>query len=162
MTVNSLRKQVLLLMRTNKDGTYKERKRRAFVLDKMLHELYATKQPPTSWHNLETQHFHLLVKRWKTQRIKPTTIMRYMTIIRKVLVDLDCHVPYIDNRSLELYIPKPRKKRIKMSVDFWQSLTNPPVRLIMALQTHITLSLMVLRDKVFLSACSVGWFSLSA
>ena len=49
MTVNSLRKQVVLLMKTNKDGTYKERKRRAFVLDKMLHELYALKQTPALW-----------------------------------------------------------------------------------------------------------------
>lgn len=48
MTINSLRQQTVLLMKTNKDGTYKERKRRAFVLEKMLNELYALKQTPTS------------------------------------------------------------------------------------------------------------------
>jgi hypothetical protein len=89
---------------------------------------------------LETQHIHLLVKRWKDHRVKPSTIMRYMTIIRKVLADLDCHVRYIDNRSLLLSRPKPRKKRIKMPADFWQCLTNPAVRLIMALQTHFGLT----------------------
>lgn len=140
MTVNSLRKQAFLLMETNKDGTYKERKRRAFVLDKMLQELYATKQPPASWQDLKTQHIHLLVKRWKAQRIKSSTIMRYMTIIRKIFTDLDCHVHYIDNSSLQLFLPKQQKKRIKMSAGFWQSLTNPPVRLIMALQIHFGLT----------------------
>src|SRR5205807_1657398 len=78
----------VLLMKTNKDGTYKERKRRAFVLDKMLHELYALKQTPALWQDLETQHIHSVIKRWKDQRVKPSTIMRYMTIIRKVLADL--------------------------------------------------------------------------
>lgn len=66
--------------------------------------------------------------------------MRYMTIIRKVLVDFGAHMHYIDNKSLLLSRPKPRKKRIKMSAEFWQSLTNPAVRLIMALQTHFGLT----------------------
>lgn len=140
MTVNSLRKQAVLLMKNNKDGTYKERKRRAFVLEKMLHELYASKQTPASWHDLESHHIHLLVKRWKEQRIKHSTIMRYMTIIRKVLTDIGCNMHYIDNRSLLLSRPKPRKKRIKITADFWKCLTNPAVRLIMALQTHFGLT----------------------
>ncbi|MDI1351936.1 MAG: phage integrase N-terminal domain-containing protein [bacterium] len=140
MTVNSLRKQAVLLMKNNKDGNYKERKRRAFVLEKMLHELYALKQAPASWQDLETRHFHFLVKHWKDQRVKSSTIMRYMTIIRKVLTDIGCHVAYIDNRSLLLSRPKPLKKHIKMSADFWQCLTNPAVRLIMALQTHFGLT----------------------
>lgn len=140
MTINSLRQQAVLLMKANKDGAYKERKRRAFVLEKMLNELYALKQTPASWQDLETQHIHSVVKSWKDKRVKPSTIMRYMTIIRKVLVELDCHVHYIDNKSLLLSRPKPRKKRIKMSEDFWQSLTNPAARLIMALQTHFGLT----------------------
>jgi hypothetical protein len=140
MTINSLRQQAVLLMKANKHGTYKERKRRAFVLEKMLNELYALKQTPVSWQDMGTRHIHSVIKRWKDKRVKPSTIMRYMTIIRKVLVDLGCHVHYIDNKSLLLSCPKPRKKRIKMSVDFWQSLTNPAVRLIMALQTHFGLT----------------------
>lgn len=140
MTINSLRQQAVLLMKANKDGTYKERKRRAFVLEKMLNELYALKQTPASWQDLETQHIHSVVRHWKDKRVKPSTIMRYMTIIRKVLVELGCHVHYIDNKSLLLSRPKPRKKRIKMSADFWQSLTNPVNRLIMALQTRFGLT----------------------
>lgn len=140
MTINSLRQQAVLLMKANKDGTYKERKRRAFVLEKILKELYALKQTPASWQDLETQHIHSVVKRWKDKRIKTSTIMRYMTIIRKVLADLGCRVHYIDNKSLLLSRPKPRKKRIKMSADFWKSLTNPATRLIMALQTHFGLT----------------------
>lgn len=136
MTINSLRKQAVLLMKTNKEGGYKERKRRAFVLEKMLNELYALKQTPASWQDLETKHIHLVVKHWKNQKIKSSTIMRYMTIIRKILTELDCHVHYIDNKSLLLSRPKPRKKRIKISADFWQCLTNPAVRLIMALETN--------------------------
>lgn len=136
MTTNVLRQQTVLLMKANKDGTYKERKRRAFVIEKMLNELYALKQTPASWQDLETQHIHSVVKRWKDKKIRPSTIMRYMTIVRKVLSDLGCHVHHIDNRSLCLFRPKSRKKRIKMSVDFWQNLTNPATRLIMALQIH--------------------------
>ena len=63
MTINSLRQQAVLLMKANKDGTYKERKRRAFVLEKILNELYALKQTPASWQDLETQHIHSVVKR---------------------------------------------------------------------------------------------------
>lgn len=140
MTVNLLRTQAVLLMKTNKEGTYKERKRRAFILDKMLRELYAARQAPASWQDLETRHIHLLIKRWKSQRVKTSTLMRYMTIIRKVLADLNCDIGYIDNRSLKLSRPKPRKMRIKLSADFWQCLSNPTVRLIMALQTHFGLT----------------------
>ncbi|CDZ76124.1 hypothetical protein BN59_00390 [Legionella massiliensis] len=140
MTANSLRKQATLLMKTNKDGSYKERQRRAFVLNKMLDGLYTIKQTPASWQELNTQQIHSLVSSWKAQRVKPATIMRYMTIIRKVLADLGCHVRYIDNKSLLLSRSKPRKKRIKISADSWQSLTNPAVRLIMALQTHFGLT----------------------
>ncbi|CEG59370.1 hypothetical protein [Legionella fallonii] len=140
MTVTSLRKQAFHLMRANKDGTYKERQRRAFVLGKMINDLYASQKPPISWQDLETHHIHWLVKRWKDRRIKPLTIMRYMTIIRKVLSDLGCCIHYIDNRSLQLSCPKPRKKRIRMSANFWQCLINPAVRLMMALQTHFGLT----------------------
>ncbi|APF01897.1 TPA: hypothetical protein ACJ5DT_001297 [Legionella pneumophila] len=56
------------------------------------------------------------------------------------LVELGCHVHYIDNKSLLLSRPKPRKKRIKMSSEFWQNLSNPAARLIMALQTHFGLT----------------------
>ncbi|HAT2147265.1 phage integrase N-terminal domain-containing protein [Legionella pneumophila] len=140
MTINSLRQQAVLLMKTNKDGTYKERQRRAFVLEKMLNALYALKHTPASWQDLDAQHIHSVVKRWKDKRIKPSTIMRYMTIIRKVLVDLGCQVHYIDNKSLLLSRPKPRKKRIKISSALWQSLINPAVRLIMALQIHFGLT----------------------
>ncbi|MDI1351878.1 MAG: phage integrase N-terminal domain-containing protein [bacterium] len=140
MTVNALRIQAVLLMKNNKDGNYKERKRRAFVLEKMLHELYALKQTPASWQDLETRHIHLIIKHWKDQRVKSSTIMRYMTIIRKVLTDFGCHVCYIDNRSLLLSRPKPTKKRIKIFADFWKFLTNPAVRLIMGLQTHFGLT----------------------
>lgn len=66
--------------------------------------------------------------------------MRYMTIIRKVLTDLNCHIHDIDNKSLQLSLPKPRKKRIKISADFWLCLTNPAVLMIMALQIHFGLT----------------------
>ncbi|WP_278043654.1 phage integrase N-terminal domain-containing protein [Legionella sp. W10-070] len=140
MRNSSLRKQAYHLMKMNKEGTYKERKRRAFVLDKMIHGLYACQNTPARWQDIETQHIHKLVKCWKKQRIKPTTIMRYMVIIRKIIADLDCHVPYIDNKSLQLTRTKPRKKRIKMDADFWQCLTYPPVRIIMALQMQFGLT----------------------
>lgn len=140
MRNSSLRKQAYHLMKINKEGTYKERKRRAFVLDKMIHALYACQNTPATWQDIETQHIHTLVKCWKKQRIKPTTIMRYMVIIRKIIADLDCHVRYIDNKSLQLTRTKPRKKRIKMAADFWQYLTYPPVRIIMALQIQFGLT----------------------
>lgn len=140
MQNSSLRKQAYQLMKNNKEGTYKERKRRTFILDKTLHGLYACKNTPATWQDVETQHIHTLVKRWKQQRIKPTTIMRYMVIIRKIISDLDCHVRYIDNKCLQLSRPKPRKKRIKMDADFWQYLTYPPVRIIMALQMQFGLT----------------------
>ena len=140
MQNSSLRKKAYQLMKNNKEGTYKERKRRAFIINKMLRGLYACQNTPATWQDVETQHIHTLVKRWKQQRIKPATIMRYMVIIRKIITDLDCHVRYIDNKSLRLTRPKPPKKRIKMDADFWQCLTYPPVRIIMALQMQFGLT----------------------
>lgn len=63
MTVNTLRKQASHLIKTNKDGTYKERKRRAFILNKMIDGLYALHKVPLCWQDLESFHIHLLVKR---------------------------------------------------------------------------------------------------
>ena len=141
MRKQALRQAANQLIRTDRRGKYQDRKHRAYVIHKMIHYLYVTQKVPPSWQALKTEHIHGLVSYWKKQRINPATIMRYMTIIRRFLPDMDCHLTQIDNKSLQLMRIYKRKRTLKnIRADVWQSLQEPDMRLIMALQIEFGLT----------------------
>lgn len=140
MRISSLRQAANIQIKGDRRGKYQDRKHRQFVIQKMINDLYAIKQVPPSWQALDSQHIQSLVAYWKKRKTNPATIMRYMTIIRRFLTMVDCDLENIDNKSLQLSRTYKRKRRIKMTADFWQTIEEPTVRIIMALQTQFGLT----------------------
>lgn len=68
----------------------------------MIDDLFRIGNVPTSWQAIKSEHIQMLVEHWKKDRVKDSTIMRYMTIIRNYLQDIECPIPNIDNKTLRL------------------------------------------------------------
>jgi hypothetical protein len=141
MRQQSLRQAANKLLCTDKRGKYQDRKHRAYVIHKMIDDLFAIHLVPPSWQAMDANHIHRLVHHWKQRRINPTTMMRYMTIIRRFLQDINCELAHIDNKSLQLVRIYKRKKSNKIVDEtIWQSIEEPCVRLIMAMQIEFGLT----------------------
>ena len=141
MRTQSLRQFANRQIKQDRQGKYLYRKHRAYVIHKMIDDLFVIRQVPPSWQALQSEQIHKLVRYWKKQNINPVTIMRYMTIIRRFLQMNDCAIANIDNQSLQLSRPIARKKRKKtLSPDIWKSLSDPIARVIMGLQTEFGLT----------------------
>jgi hypothetical protein len=141
MRTQSLRQASNRFLRSDRQGKYQDRKHRAYVINKMIHDLYVIKKVPPSWAALTADHIHSLVNYWKAQRINPATIMRYMTIIRYFLPVMDCNLINIDNKSLQLVRHDKRKQRKKIiEPNIWQTIHDVHIRLIMAFQIEFGLT----------------------
>ena len=151
MRISSLRHVANTQLKMDRRGKYQDRKHRRFVIQKMINDLYAIKQVPLSWKALDTKHIQSLVEYWKKRKTNPATIMRYMTIIRRFLTMINCDIDNIDNKSLKLTRKYKRKRHIKMTADLWQTIEEPTVRIIMALQTQFGLTFseaIQLKDRI--------------
>lgn len=141
MRTQSLRQFANRQIKMDRQGKYLYRKHRAYVIHKMIDDLFVIRQVPPSWQVLQSEQIHKLVRFWKKQEINPVTIMRYMTIIRRFLQMCDCSIADIDNQSLELVRPKVRNRRKKIiAPDIWKSFNDPIARVIMGLQTEFGLT----------------------
>lgn len=137
----SLRQTANQYLKLSNQGSYKIKKQRAYVIRKMIDDLYIIGDVPSSWKNLQTRHIYQLIAHWKNSKIRASTMMNHMTVVRQYLSSINCLIPNIDNKSLQLHksIQK-RIKKLKIQHDHWQSWDNPIPRLIMALQTEFGLT----------------------
>ncbi|HAU0773270.1 TPA: integrase [Legionella pneumophila] len=160
MRTQSLRQFANRQIKQDRQGKYLYRKHRAYVIHKMIDDLFVIRQMPPSWQALQSEQVHKLVRYWKKQNINPVTIMRYMTIIRRFLQMNDCPITNIDNQSLVLSRPKARKKRKKtIPPDIWKSLNDPIARVIMGLQTEFGLTFkeaILIKPRIQVRECSIG------
>lgn len=136
----SLRQTTNRHLKTDNRGRIRDKKHRAFVIHKMIDDLFIIGNVPASWKMLKTVHLHQLVLYWQKQKIKPATIMRYMTVIRSFLNNIDCPLAGIDNKSLNLARLYRSPKRINIQPNLWQTMTDPCTHFIMALQTQFGLT----------------------
>lgn len=128
----SLRQTANQYLKLGNQGSYKIKKQRAYVIRKMIDDLYSIGDVPSSWKNIQSHHIHQLVAHWKKSKIRASTIMNHMTIIRHYLTSIDCPIPNIDNQSLQLSKTiRKRKRKLKIQHDHWHSWENPIPRLIM-------------------------------
>ena len=81
MRKQSLRQTANLYLKMDNRGSFKDKQHRAFVIHKMIDDLFIVGDVPRSWHTLKALHIHKLVQHWQRLKIQPATIMRYMTII---------------------------------------------------------------------------------
>lgn len=136
----NLRQTANQYLKLGNQGSYKLKKQRAYVIRKMIDDLYAIGDVPSSWKSIQSHHIHQLVSHWKKSKIRSSTIMNHMTIVRHYLKSIECAIPNIDNKSLQLSKTRKRKRKLKIQHDHWQSWDNPIPRLIMALQTEFGLT----------------------
>lgn len=83
MRKSQLRQQVDQYCKHNHTGSFRAKKHRHFVLHKMIRDLYHIGHVPPKWHTVTHDHMVQLVAHWQKEEIKPKTIMKYMTIIRR-------------------------------------------------------------------------------
>ncbi|HGO6800105.1 TPA: integrase [Legionella pneumophila] len=136
----SLRQTANRYFQLENRGSYQEKKKRAYVIHKMIDDLFCIGDVPRSWQALKSEHIQKLIEFWKKDLLKDATIMRYMTIIRNYLHDIDCQLPNIDNKSLQLCRKKPKRLRLKWQPNLWESFSDRTPRIIMALQTQFGLT----------------------
>lgn len=140
MRNQALRKTVIRYLSTDNRGHAKAKKHRAFVLHKVIDDLFLVDHLPAAWKHLKPVHIEKLVQHWKKQKLKPATIMRYMTVVRVFLNEMGCPLSGIDNQSLNLSRHYSQPKRRKVSADIWQHIDEPIPHFILALQVQFGLT----------------------
>ncbi|CZG66986.1 TPA: phage integrase N-terminal domain-containing protein [Legionella pneumophila] len=110
MRKHSLRQIASQYLDHDNSGSSRGKKYRRFVILRMIEDLFVLGLAPSNWPGLTSLHLQELIQHCHKKKIKPSTLMNYMTIIRKFL----CHVGHktedIDNLSLGLKTKKIKKK----------------------------------------------------
>ena len=141
MRKNQLRQEANIYLHTNRRGPYRHRLHRRFVIHKVINDLFVIKDIPPKWHALNQIQMQKLVVFWQKKHISPITIMKYMTIIRAFMHDSNHDLIGIDNQSLGLSRKRPILKKITISSDVLQKISNPIARVLLGLQIHFGLTI---------------------
>ena len=140
MRKESLRRTANRYLKSDTGGSFKDKQNRAFVIHKMIDDLFMTGETPNSWALLKIQHIQNLIQLWQGNKVKPATIMDYMTTIRSFLNNIDCPLSGIDNKSLGLgRIYSSKRKKIVLP-DIWMNISEPLAQIIMAFQIKFGLT----------------------
>lgn len=140
MRKNQLRQEANIYLHTNRQGPYRHRLHRRFVIHKVINDLFAIKDIPPKWHALNQVQMQKLVVFWQQKHISPITIMKYMTVIRKFMHDINHDLIGIDNQSLGLSRKRSMLKKISISPDVLHNISNPIARVLLELQIHFGLT----------------------
>ncbi|MGC1181498.1 hypothetical protein [Legionella sp.] len=142
MRKNQLRQQVDHYCHHDHTGSYRAKKHRYFVLHKMIRrDLFHIGHVPPKWHAVTNEHIQCLVAHWQKERIKPSTIMKYMIIIRDFFQKIEHTIPDINNKNLGLKNQKYHSKTIHLPEDISAQLANPIAKILIELQIHFGLTL---------------------
>ncbi|MDI1352575.1 MAG: integrase [bacterium] len=140
MRQQSLRQTANRYLQTDNRGSFKDKKHRAFVIHKLIDDLFLIGEVPASWNALTRNHIKKLIQLWRKKKVKPATIMDHMTTIRRFLINIECPLPDIDNKSLGLVRQYKSHKLKSIQTNIWISIQEPIARLILALQTQFGLT----------------------
>ena len=142
MRKQSLRQTANRFLNTDNRGCFKERKRRSYVIHKMIDDLFIVGDVPPKWQALQPVHIQKLVEHWQKKKLKIATIIRHLGIIRKFLYEMECPTANeISNNRLGLKNPGKHKKKPKIYPGFWQNISTPSARLLTGLQIQFGLTL---------------------
>jgi hypothetical protein len=140
MRKHSLRHTANRYLKMDNRGQFKDKQHRAFVIHKMIDDLFIIGDTPAAWNMLTTAHIQNLIQHWYKRKIKSATIMRYMTTIRHFLSEIDCQLTDIDNQNLGLTRRYNQLKKVSLEPALWQAINEPIVRLIIGLQIQFGLT----------------------
>lgn len=140
MRKNELRRMANNQLMNDNRGSNRDKQYRYFVIHKVMHDLFKLGLTPAKWHGLTQDHIRSLVALWKKKKVKPTTMMKYMTVIRYFIKSIDHAIDGIDNQSLGIVLSKPKTRQTPVLVDVLQKLSHPIVRIIFQLQSELGLT----------------------
>ena len=141
MRKNQLRQHLDNHLRHDHTGSFRARKHRYFVLHKIVRDLYHIESVPGKWHALTCEQIQRLVSHWQSTKLKPWTIMKYMTVLRGFLYKIDHTIHGIDNQRLGIINHIPSKKTIHLQAEIIEKFTNPIAKLLFEFQTRFGLTL---------------------
>jgi site-specific recombinase XerD len=141
MRKHSLRQIASQYLDHDNRGSPRGKKYRRFVILRMIEDLFVLGIAPSNWTNLTSIHLQQLIQHWHKKKVKPSTLMNYMTIIRKFLNHVGHNAQDIDNLSLGLQNKKSQKKTRKFSIDLLEKINDPVTRVLVGFQIHFGLTL---------------------
>lgn len=140
MRKNELRRFANNQLNNDNRGSHRTRQFRRFVIQRVTDDLFKLKQCPAKWYGLTQDHIFSLVLHWTKKKIKPATMMKYMTVIRYFLQCIDHPVDGIDNQTLGIARIKSKVKKTTDITDFLEKTTNPIALIIFQLQSGFGLT----------------------
>lgn len=140
MRKSELRKQVDNYCRHCHSGSYRNKKHRYFVLHKIIRDLFHIGPVPAKWHALTRAHIQQLISHWKKENRKPATIMKYMTVMRNFLQDIEHFIDDIGNPSLGIIRQKYHKKSTLIIQNTSQKIANPLAKILFEFQVNFGLT----------------------
>ncbi|HAT2147047.1 phage integrase N-terminal domain-containing protein [Legionella pneumophila] len=140
MRKHSLRQIASQYLDHDNSGSPRDKKYRRFVILRMIEDLFVLGLAPSNWPGLKSIHLQQLIQHWHKKKVKPSTLMNYMTIIRKFLNHVGHNAENIDNLSLGLQTKKIKKIR-KSHTDLLEKLNDPVAKILLSFQIHFGLTL---------------------
>ena len=140
MRKNTIRRLANNQLMNDNRGSHRDKKYRHFVVHKVIHDLFKLERLPAKWYGLTQEHIQALVLHWKKKKTKPTTMMKYMTVVRYFLKSIGHTIDGIDNQSLGIIRIKPQTKQTPKLDDILQKITHPIARIIFQLQSGFGLT----------------------
>ncbi|MDX1838867.1 phage integrase N-terminal domain-containing protein [Legionella taurinensis] len=125
MRKNSLRQIASQYLDHDNSASPHGKKYRRFVILRMIEDLFVLGLAPSNWPSLTSIQLQQLIQHWHKKKIKPSTLMNYMTIIRKFLNHVGHTAENIDNHSLGLQTKKIKKKTRKSPASLLDKINDP-------------------------------------
>lgn len=140
MRKNELRRFANNQLSLDNTGSHRDKQHRAFVIKKIINDLFKIGQCPPHWYALNQTHVQTLVQLWKKQGITTVTVMKYMTVLRYFLKYIRSPFDNIDNISLELIREKSQISYKPINIDAIEQITNPLIKVILQFQIYFGLT----------------------
>ncbi|KTD65145.1 phage integrase N-terminal domain-containing protein [Legionella shakespearei] len=141
MRKHSLRQIASQYLDHDNSGSPRGKKYRRFVILRMIDDLFVLGLAPSNWLGLTSLHLQQLIQHWHKKKVKPSTLMNYMTIIRKFLCHVGHNAENIDNLSLGLQTKKIKKKTRRSPNDLFDKIGDPIAKVLLSFQIHFGLTL---------------------
>lgn len=139
MRKNELRRLANSQLMSDNRGSHRDKQYRRFVIHKVMHDLFKLGKIPSKWHGLNQEHVRALVFYWKKSKVNPTTLMKYMTVLRYFLKSIDHYINGIDNQSLGIVRTKSKTKK-SPTPDVIFQIADPLAKLLVQVQSNFGLT----------------------
>ncbi|MCH9757129.1 MAG: hypothetical protein K0U37_08075 [Gammaproteobacteria bacterium] len=141
MQKKSLRQTANHYIQNNNSGCLRDKKQRRYIIYKLINDLFYLDDAPSTWEELPPEQFPKLVALWHKRKIKSSTIMNHMTVIRKFLRSLGYETSALENQNLGLTKKLKNKKSPCINPVIWKQAQSPIARILLSLQIHFGLTL---------------------